>query len=46
MSGNTFPKLQHFGGKKACWSFGMGIRTSDKWVNYSHKPTQTRQQIG
>jgi hypothetical protein len=20
----------------ACWSFGMGTRMSDKWVNYSH----------
>jgi hypothetical protein len=24
------------GGKRACWSSEMGIRMSDKWVNYSH----------
>jgi hypothetical protein len=23
----------------------MGIRTNEKWVNYSHGPTQTRQQV-
>jgi hypothetical protein len=22
-----------------------GIRTSDKWVNYSHRPAQTKQQV-
>ncbi len=34
---------QHFKGKKACWSFGMRIMTSDKQVNYSHEPAQTKQ---
>ncbi len=29
-----------------CWNSGMGTRTNDKWVNYSHKPTQTKQQVG
>jgi hypothetical protein len=29
-----------------CWNFGMGIRTSDKWVNYSYGPAQTNQQVG
>jgi hypothetical protein len=34
------------GVKGACWSSGMGIRKSDKQVNYSHGPTQTEQQVG
>ncbi len=37
---------QHFGRRRACWNFRMGIRTNDKRVNYSHKPTQTKQQVG
>jgi hypothetical protein len=41
-----FPNLQHFGGRRACWSSEMGTRTGDKWVNYSHEPTQTKQQVG
>jgi hypothetical protein len=36
---------QHFKGKGACWNFGMGIKTNNKWVNYSHKPAQTKQQV-
>jgi hypothetical protein len=28
------------GVKRASWSYGMGIRMSDKWVNYSYGPTQ------
>jgi hypothetical protein len=24
----------------------MGVRMSDKWVNYSHGPTQIKQQVG
>jgi hypothetical protein len=32
--------------KKACWSFGMGTRMNEKWVNYSYEPAQTRQQVG
>jgi hypothetical protein len=24
----------------------MVIKTNDKWVNYSHGPTQTKQQVG
>ncbi len=38
--------LQHFGGKGACWSSGMGIKMSDKRVNYSHRPAQTKQEVG
>jgi len=38
-----FPNSQHFEGKGACWSFVMRIRKSDKRVNYSHEPTQTKQ---
>jgi hypothetical protein len=45
-SGDTFPSLQHFKGKKACKSFRMGNKTSDKRVNYSHGPAQTKQQVG
>jgi len=30
----------------ACWSFGMGTRINDKWVNYSYQPAQTKQQVG
>jgi len=30
------------GVKKACSSSKMGIRASDKQVNYSHGPTQTK----
>jgi hypothetical protein len=30
----------------ACWSFRMGSRTSGELVNYSHKPTQTKEQVG
>ncbi len=37
---------QHFGGRRACWSSGMGTRKIDKQLNYSHEPTQTKQQIG
>jgi hypothetical protein len=34
------------GVKRACWRFGMGTRTNDKWVNYSHGFAQTKQQVG
>jgi hypothetical protein len=34
------------GVRRACWSFRMGTRTSDKWVNCSYGPTQTKQQVG
>ncbi len=44
-SWSMFPNLQHFGGRGACWSFGMGIKKSDKKINYSHGPTQTKQQV-
>jgi len=37
---------QHFGGKGPCWSFGMGNRKSDKQINYSHEPSQIKQQVG
>jgi len=36
----------HFGGKRACWSFGMGTRKIDKQINYSYEPAQTKQQVG
>jgi hypothetical protein len=29
-SWGTFPSLQHFGGRGACWSFEIGIRKNDK----------------
>jgi hypothetical protein len=36
---------QHFGGRGACWSSKMGTMMSEKQVNYSHEPTQTKQQV-
>jgi hypothetical protein len=39
------PTLKHFGGKKGMlkfWDGGM----NDKWVNYSYKHVQTKQQVG
>jgi len=42
-SWNTFLGLQHFGGRKACWSSRIGTRKSDKKVHYSHGPEQTKQ---
>ncbi len=35
---STLLGLQHFGGRRAWWSFEMGTKMNDKWVNYSHKP--------
>ncbi len=29
-----------------CWSSKIGIRMSDKWVNYSYGLAQTKQQVG
>jgi hypothetical protein len=37
-----FPGSQHFKGKGACWSSKMGTRMRNKWINYSHKPAQTK----
>jgi hypothetical protein len=45
-SWGTLPGSQHFEGKGVWWSFGIGTRKSDKQVNYSHGPTQTKQQVG
>jgi hypothetical protein len=45
-SWGVLPNSQHYGGRRACWSFGVGIKESDKQVNYSHEPTQTKQQVG
>jgi hypothetical protein len=42
----TLPGSYHFGGKRVCWSPGMGIRKSDKQVNYSNGLAQTKQQVG
>jgi hypothetical protein len=33
---------QHFGGRRACWSFGMGTRKFDKQFNYLDGPAQTK----
>ncbi len=41
-SWGTFPGLQHFGGRGACWSSGMGTRKIDKQINYSHEPAQNK----
>jgi len=29
-----------------CWSAKIGIRMSDKWVNYLYGPAQIKQQVG
>jgi len=34
------------GVRKACWSFRIKTRLSDKHVNYSYQFTQTKQQVG
>jgi len=34
------------GVRGACWSFGMGTRINDKWVNYLYGPAQTKKQVG
>jgi hypothetical protein len=34
------------GVKGACQSFGMGIKTNDKWVNYSYGHAPIKQQVG
>jgi len=41
----TFLNLQHYEGRRACWSSRMGTITCDKHVNYSHKLAQTEQQV-
>jgi hypothetical protein len=38
-SWGMFLSSQHFGGRGACWSSGMGIRRGDKQINNSHGPT-------
>ncbi len=43
---SAFLGSQHFGGKGACWSSGMGIKKIDEQVNYLHRPAQTKQQVG
>jgi len=34
------------GVRGACWSSEIGIKKNDKRVNYSHRPTQTKPQVG
>jgi len=41
--GGMFPSLQHFESRGACCSSGMGTKTNDKWVNYSHEHTHPKQ---
>jgi hypothetical protein len=41
----ALPSSQHFGGGKGVLELRDGTRTSDKWVNYSHRPAQTKQQV-
>jgi hypothetical protein len=45
-SWGTLLGSKHFQGRGACWSSRMGTRKSDKQVNYSHGPAQTKQQVG
>jgi len=46
MSWGTFPDSEHFKGRGVCWNSGMGIKESDKQINYSNIPTKTKQQVG
>ncbi len=41
-SWGMLPSSQHFGGRGACWSSEMGIKKSDKKINYSHGHAQTK----
>jgi hypothetical protein len=41
-SWGMFFNSQHFGGRRACWSFDIGTKKNDKQVNYSHGPIQTK----
>jgi hypothetical protein len=41
----TLFNSQHFGAKVVCWNSRIGSKKSDKQVNYSHIPTQTKQQV-
>jgi len=34
------------GVRGVCWSCKMGIKTNDKWFNYSYEPAQIKQQVG
>ncbi len=36
----------HFGSRGECWRCEIGTRKSDKQINYSHVPVQTKQQVG
>jgi hypothetical protein len=40
----TFPGSQHFGGRGAWWSFGMGTRKNDKHQLFT-QTKQTKQQV-
>jgi hypothetical protein len=42
---SAFTGSQHFEGKKSMLEFGIRIKKIDKQLNYSHKPTQTKQQV-
>jgi hypothetical protein len=44
-SWGTFFSSQHFKGRRVCWGSRMGIKTNEKQANYSHKPTQTKEQV-
>ncbi len=37
---------QQFEGRGACKSSGIGTKKNDKQIKYSHRPTQTKQQVG
>jgi hypothetical protein len=42
---STLPGSHHFEGRGACRSSKMGIKDSDKWVNYSHSLPQTKKKL-
>jgi hypothetical protein len=37
---------QQFEGRGVCKSSGIGIKKNHKQIKYSHRPTQTKQQVG
>jgi hypothetical protein len=43
--GDMLPGSQHFGVEGHAGALGWGLRIVTN-INYSHKPTQTKQQVG
>jgi len=41
-----FFNSQHFAVRRMCWGSEMRTMKSEKWLNYSYEPVQTKQQVG